>query len=660
MPESRRQRLKRAARTSPILGLAWCCLALGVLGLAACESGPGATPTSMTASAPADAVADAGVADAVMGTECVVDADCPSGAWCAGGYCRECDLDGDCDDSVVCTQDRCEAGGHCANTIIDGCCAADATPEQLAASCGPPPTGVAPEEYWTCTESGECVVFGAMSPVAAPPIEFLGAPAGGGAVPGEAEPAPVGTPKEAVPLPESGAWIGQDWVLLVACSGCLNPGGMNKRINGSACTGDQFCLSGHCELGFCAAWKTDSDACDWQDECTSGYCANGYCCNTACGGACDHCGLAGQEGACGNGCQLDSWRSEVQGGALYARSIPQDLVMLVNVGFHPGGRTVAGGSDTHVMDWGIINADYGLCMGGPEPEQCDNQDNDCDGETDEDWSNGAGILGEPCTVGAGAACEAHGYWVCPDGGAGTDPVCSAEPYGVGVEICNNLDDDCDGDIDEEVTQACTSICGTGSEECDAGGWVNCDAPTPADFPNYGEACDGLDADLCENGTMGCVAGEGFVCIEDPAGSIAEDCSTPEDDDCNGTNNDLDAINCVAHYTDIDGDGFGVGTPACYCAPSGDFRALDPDDCNDGDSTVYPGAPEPCNGVDNDCDAVADDREPNDVVGTASYSNGATTPGHPCLGASANGGSDCDMSSCLCGPDGGGVWGCFLD
>lgn len=661
MPESRWQRLNAIPR----FALGWCCLALSVLGLAACESAPtaaSATRETTATSAHADAAADVVAADAVMGTECLVDSDCPAGAWCTAGSCRECDMDGDCDDSVGCTLDRCESGGDCSNTVIDGCCAQDATPQELADSCGPPPTGIAPEEYWTCTDTGECAVFGTMSPLAPSPTELLGSPtpAAGEAVFSGAKALGLASPNEALPAPEPAAWSRQDWVLSVACSGCLNPGGMNKRINGSVCTDDQYCLSGYCELGFCAAWKTASDACDWQDECISGHCANGYCCNSACGGACDHCGLAGQEGSCANGCQLDSWRSEVQGGALYASSVSQDLVMLVNVGFHPGGRSVPSVGDTHTIDWGIINADYGLCMGGPEPELCDNLDNDCDGATDEDWNNGAGILGEPCTVGAGAACEASGYWVCPDGGAGTEPVCSAQAYGADLEVCNNLDDNCDGATDEDLTQACATLCGTGTETCDAGGWVNCDAPTPADFPTYGEACDGVDADLCANGTMGCVADEGFVCIEDPTGSIPEDCSTPEDDDCDGTNNDLDALNCVDHYTDIDGDGFGVGIPACYCAPSGDFRALEPDDCNDGDDTVYPGAPEGCNGIDNDCDAIGDEREPNDAVGATSYGGGVTTPGHPCSGATAAGGSDCSSSSCLCGPDAGGVWGCFLD
>ena len=38
-------------------------------------------------------------------------------------------------------------------------------------------------------------------------------------------------------------------------------------------------------------------------------------------------------------------------------------------------------------------------------------------------------------------------------------------------------------------------------------------------------------------------------------------------------------------TDADGDGFAAGQ-----------------DCDDGDASVHPGAPEVCNGADDDCDA----------------------------------------------------------
>jgi Putative metal-binding motif len=46
------------------------------------------------------------------------------------------------------------------------------------------------------------------------------------------------------------------------------------------------------------------------------------------------------------------------------------------------------------------------------------------------------------------------------------------------EVCNNVDDNCDGRVDENLTRACSSACGTGSETCPAGTWTGCSAPRP--------------------------------------------------------------------------------------------------------------------------------------------------------------------------------------
>ena len=52
-----------------------------------------------------------------------------------------------------------------------------------------------------------------------------------------------------------------------------------------------------------------------------------------------------------------------------------------------------------------------------------------------------------------------------------------------------MDNDCDGEIDEELTRDCSNACGAGVEVCSAGTWGGCDAP--ANFP---ETCDGEDND----------------------------------------------------------------------------------------------------------------------------------------------------------------------
>jgi hypothetical protein len=87
-----------------------------------------------------------------------------------------------------------------------------------------------------------------------------------------------------------------------------------------------------------------------------------------------------------------------------------------------------------------------------------------------------------------------------------------------------------------------------------------------------------------------------------------------DDDCDGAIDEADAVDASMWFIDEDGDGFGAdgtGSMACIAASG---RVSSFSDCNDDDDGVHPGAPEHCDGVDEDCDGVLD----NDAVDSLTW------------------------------------------
>jgi len=138
------------------------------------------------------------------------------------------------------------------------------------------------------------------------------------------------------------------------------------------------------------------------------------------------------------------------------------------------------GTQQKVCNKGMIQ--YTDCITNCEEELCNHEDDDCDGEVDEGQLND-----------------------CDE--------CGIVPY----EECNNFDDDCDGDTDENLIQPCTTACGAGYEMCYNGNWISCTAP-----PEQEEICDGLDND-CDgqiDEDLECVCtiqdiGVLFPCQDDP-------------------------------------------------------------------------------------------------------------------------------------------------
>ena len=174
-------------------------------------------------------------------------------------------------------------------------------------------------------------------------------------------------------------------------------------------------------------------------------------------------------------------------------------------------------------------------------------------------------------------------------GAALDVDCDDQDASVhpgAVEVCDGIDQDCDGEVDEGVT-------GTFYEDADGDGWGNEEAPV--------QDCDGTGSTTSQAGD--CDDGNPQV------NPNAHEVCNGLDDDCDG-DADGDALDREEWFDDVDGDGFGDPAASALACEAPEGGVADDQDCDDTDAAVNPDAAEVCNGVDDDCDDAVDDDDPS--------------------------------------------------
>jgi hypothetical protein len=241
-------------------------------------------------------------------------------------------------------------------------------------------------------------------------------------------------------------------------------------------------------------------------------------------------------------------------------------------------------------------------------ETCDGTDNDCEPTTPD--GSDEPQFNQACDGADADLCE-EGFFSCN----GVSLVCT-DTSGGNVEVCDSLDNDCDGAVDEgnpggggACNTGLAGVCAAGTAVC-TGGSLVCE-PNVAPSP---ETCDGLDNDCdgtvdegnpggggaCTTGLPGVCSPGTLVCT---GGSLlCEQIITPSPEACDGLDNDCDGT--VDEGNPDGGDACNTGFPG-VCAAGTEV-------CTGGslvcDQNVAPSS-EACDGLDNDCDGSTDEGNP---------------------------------------------------
>ena len=366
---------------------------------------------------------------------------------------------------------------------------------------------------------------------------------------------------------------------MLALTACIDPviigngGGGGSGAGGNnptPCMTDAECPMGQaCVNGACS--NTNPQNCNGQPSplsCTQTGCAAGQICTPDPDPS--HC----YPSACGCDATTGTWvcTADCGQGAYCAPAQPCGP----NGGCPPGSMCDAAGMCTPV------------CAG--TPEVCNGLDDDCDGAIDEQDDPAAPLCadGTACVMGqcggpnlpcmSDADCGPN--QLCFNGVCGGDPTC-------GTEICNGIDDDCNGLVDDGAGAFCAdgTLC---MGQCD-GNPQQCGPNSPPCPP--GQVCSAMGI---------CVSG-GCQPAPETCNGLDDDCDGKVDDATPGTTLCPNGGTCVNGQCSILPGSCGPMNPC----PAGQVCSAN-GQCVPG---VCQPAPEICNGLDDDCDGVIDDTAP---------------------------------------------------
>jgi len=337
---------------------------------------------------------------------CTSDTQCDPNAYCnTSGHCVPDQPNGGaCQDSAECQSAHCQ-NGFCCGT--GDCCAADndCNAYDQASTCNTPGTCQGTRVDGVCSAQFQCGASTTADDSGCAGIEA----------------------NSCGPYPS------------VSCTAAQN---QTPPVCSTTCTNDGQCdVSAHCSpTGMCEPDQGQGGYCNQPQDCGSGLsCVDNVCCNTACTGACEACDLPGSVGTCtkvGNGQDPDNECPGVSCVGYYYGFSGDSCQRKADVPSNVAACNGAGACRSIATECTSYN------VAGPVTLSCNATCQDPTGGTCTGTVAGACTNVNPGTQSCGTGQCLRTAPICVNGAPGT-----CTPGAPTTETCNNLDDNCDGTID---------------------------------------------------------------------------------------------------------------------------------------------------------------------------------------------------------------------